>query len=220
MGKDVPPRPSPTAGENELDPLVEAAVLSGADEVFAALEGISVPEYQRERAFRDHHSTKAKDYYVLPPGQWPRLEFNWDLADSSQRFAFDGVSAADHAARYPEGLQLGYVEVEAFDAKLCHYNRRGAHELWDVGSSSKLGFMLSYLEEGHPITPVAVSVTPQEELFLLGGNHRYTAARFSGLFEMPIYVPAQDRERVEALIVVRWASRSPSATDIHTPDGP
>jgi len=42
------------------------------------------------------------------------------------------------------------------------------------------------------------------EVYLVGGNHRYTVAKFSGLVELPIYVEPELADEVAAIIPVRW----------------
>jgi hypothetical protein len=195
--------PPTQSNGDELDP-EKLGELIDPDELFAQMDGVSVEEYRQHRELRAHLVSRSKPYINSPPEEWPPLRFFWDLKRSSQRFAFDGQKQPEFDECYPDGLRLGYVDVAAFDLRLCHFNRRATHEIWKVGFVSKLAEMIVYLEEGRPITPVAVGVTPQNELYLMGGNHRYTALKFHGVERMPIYVVPGSEANVETLVAVDW----------------
>jgi hypothetical protein len=174
--------------------------------LLAELDGVSVEDYHREAAMRIRLAAIGEKYRRAPPSAWPELTFNWDLRPESQRFALDGMKSCDFEQSYPQGLVLGRVRVPEMDAALCHFNTRNdLQELWDCGFESSLCTMLAYLAEGLPITPPLVAVTPTNELCFHGGNHRYTAAKFSGLASIPIYVEPDNRSAVGGLVSVSWA---------------
>lgn len=172
----------------------------------AELDGISVEEYRREAELHTRLAKAGEKYRRAQPSEWPNLTFNWDFRPESQRFALDGMNLHEFAECYPDGLALGNVAVVEFDKSLCNFNRRNdLEELWDCGFESSLCCILAYLEEGLPITPPLVSVTTANELCFHGGNHRYTAAKFSGLTTIPIYAEPKNRLSIERLVPVIWA---------------
>lgn len=175
-------------------------------EALAELKGISLEDYRREAAHKEKIRARGENFRLLPPSQWPQLKFNWDLTKDSQHYVYDSVSPEDFSRLHPDGLVLGYVDVSELDAKLCHFNRRHSlNELWECGNASKLSYAIAYLEAGLPITPPLVSVA-NEGLCLAGGNHRYTAAKFSGEARMPIYVESVNGETVANLVQVSWGA--------------
>lgn len=181
------------------------------DEVLCEHHGFDLSEMRAEREVRASVQQEAEVYLGLLPEAWPELAWRWDFSPKAQRYVYDGVSPPDFAAAHPVGLRLGWVHVGDFDAKLCHFNRRnGLEELWEVGDQRKLADAIAYCRQGHPLTPPMVAPVRAEagvcvaELYLVGGNHRYTVAKFSGLVELPIYVDPQLAEAVAEIVPVRW----------------
>lgn len=186
------------------------------EELLAELDGVSLEEHRRESQLRERLRQIGERYRGKPPSEWPNLTFNWDLRSESQRFALDGaMKPLEFSCQFPDGFALGYVDTREFDNALCAFNRRNLSELWEVGSESKLAYILAYLEEGLPITPPLVgTTTAKNELCLHGGNHRYTACKFGGLVRIPIYASATSQAMVSKLTPVCWvAPRRHDATE-------
>lgn len=185
-------------------PMLDARTV---DEVLAELEGIPIDQYRREVEDERILRERGEAFRNRPPDEWPALHFQWDLRPDAQRFALDGVKVADFAEHYPSGFVLGHVELAAFDAVLCHFNKRNdLVELWECGFAAKLCSVIAYVEAGRPLTPPLVGVA-NGELCFQGGNHRYTAAKFSGQTQLPIYVRPEDRAAVSALLDVDWTEK-------------
>lgn len=175
------------------------------EEFFASQSGEDLETYRRNVEQRNRLGLEAKCYIDLPPDDWPQLSFNWDLSPESQRFSLDGVKLPDFQHRYPEGFFLGSVDIQKFDAKLCHFSRRdGLQELWELGSKLSLAYLIAYLANGLPITPPLVMPENNHEIRIQGGHHRYAAAKATGVELIPIYVEPCNREAVGRIVPVRW----------------
>lgn len=177
------------------------------EEIMAEIEGVSLTEFRKDVQMRERHAEIGRKYWKSLPSTWSEVQFNWDLCAEAQRFALDGESKEKFSKVYPVGFILGYVNTKKFDRYLCHYNRRrGLRELWRVGDKGKLARLLAYLEDGLPITPPLVGLMPDKKQFLLiGGNHRYTVAKFSGLKTIPIYVEPENQKEIDEFFPVEWS---------------
>lgn len=181
------------------------------DQISCERDGFDLEELRAERVVRESIWREAPAYHGLAPEAWPGLTWNWDFSAKAQRYVYDGLPPPKFKAAHPNGLRLGWVLVEQFDTKLSHFNRRnGISELWALGDESKLAKAIAYARQGRPLTPPMVAPLPTEkadratEVYLVGGNHRYTVAKFSGLIELPIYVEPELADAVAAIIPVRW----------------
>lgn len=182
------------------------------DQLLCEQHGFDLEEMRAERVVRESVQEEAEAYLGLMPETWPALAWRWDFSAKAQRYVYDGMAPPNFVAAHPEGLRLGWVRVEQFDAKLSHFNRRnGLEELWEVGDQRKLAYAIAYSRQGRPLTPpmVAPLRTGKDErateFYLVGGNHRYTVAKFSGLVDLPIYVDPELADAVVAIVPVRWA---------------
>lgn len=176
-----------------------------ADELLATLEGRDLEEYRAEKAEQAALRAEAEVYRSLNPDQWPTLSFNWSLDRTYWHKSFDGWHSRDVAEHYPEGLLVGWTDLQTFDASLCLYNRRrDLEELWSCGSESKLAYMLAYLSHGNPISPIVVGFATDGQICLHGGNHRYTAAKFSGEQRFPFLCSTNDKEKLEQRLSIDW----------------
>lgn len=155
------------------------------EEALAVLLGENLDDFRKQQALRAEIRAASEHWIEAPPERWPPLFFNWDRDPANHRFALDGLRAEDFPKHYPSGLQAAWVDVEALDAVLCAFNRRAPHELWSVGSRSKLAYVIEYVARGLPITPVLIAPHP-EGICFHGGNHRYAAARASGQLAIPV----------------------------------
>lgn len=190
--------------------------LRSYEELMAELDGISPEEFRKEYEIRTRLTAAGEKYRRALPSEWPLLKFNWDLRPESRRFALDGKKPHEFAEDYPAGFGLGNVLVADFDQALCHFNRRDdLQDLWDCGFESSLCYILAYLEEGLPITPPLVALTPSNELCFHGGNHRYAAAKFSGLVTIPIYTEPHNMSGIDKLVSVSWVDIRQSPDQIY-----
>jgi hypothetical protein len=176
------------------------------EEQLAVLDGEDLFLHRERAALRALLQIEAAEYVDKPASLWPALVFNWDLSRSSQRFSLDGTSEATFEAAYPDGFKLGWVELLDFDKRLCHFSRRdGSSELWELGTKSKLAYLLAYLSHGHPISPPLVKPVINDEFIFQGGHHRYAIAKASGVKSMPIHVHPRDQTRISELTTVQWS---------------
>jgi len=174
------------------------------DEMLAVQRGESLEEYRNEKILRARIYDESQKYIGAPVQRWPKIKFNWDIEEGSQRFCFDGNSIEEFNKYYPEGLKLGYVSLNDFDKKLCHYSRRDGDELWQLGSESKLAHLIVYLSEGQPISPPVPKPTYNEEVILIGGHHRYAIAKVLGEENIPICVCPEHIVGIKQRLNVEW----------------
>jgi hypothetical protein len=185
------------------------------DQLICERDGFDLDELRAEHVVREGVRKEAEAYVGLASQAWPDLKWNWDFSTRAQRYVYDGISPPSFAANHPTGLRLGWVSVEHFDAKLSRFNRRdGLAELWKVGDQQKLAEAIAYSRQSRPLTPPMVAPLstkegqPPTEVYLVGGNHRYTVAKFSGLAEVPIYVDPEFAGVVAEIVSVRWVETS------------
>jgi hypothetical protein len=188
------------------------------NEQLAVLRGEDLVAHRAEEAFRAALQTQAHAYLGQPPQAWPLLCFNWDLSYTSQRFSLDLGNINDlidlesasspqerFHQRYPEGFVAGWVALKEFDAHLCRFSRRdGLQELWSLGDSGKLAYLIAYLSHGYPISPPLVKPLESGELIFQGGHHRYALAKVIGVEEIPIHVLPANQLEVARIVDAAW----------------
>lgn len=176
------------------------------EELLAHLNGEDLETYRKRQQERAMLWKAAEPYLNMPPEQWHPLTFNWDLAKESQRFALDGIDAEAFRKHYPQGFVLGWLRLSDFDKHLSHFSRRdGLEELWSSGDSSKLAIAIARFKHGLPTTPPLVAPgEDKNQVFLAGGHHRYTVAKFSGQERLPIYADPDHVPTLSQIIPVSW----------------
>jgi len=174
------------------------------DQIAAENAGETLEEYRAKRSLFQRLSKESEKYIDTPSSEWPPIKFNWDLSLESQRHSLDGVSLEKFAEYYPAGFLLGFVTLQDFDKKLCHYSRRDEGELWKVGSQNNLASLIVYLSEGRPISPPLVKPLESGEVIFNGGHHRYAIAKEIGEHVIPIHIQPEYRERIDEILHVRW----------------
>jgi hypothetical protein len=195
-----------------------ARLLAEAEETGRSLESVEKlvawrykdsDEARARRELQDQIRAESEQYLLAPVSAWPEIKIKWDLSQESQHLSLDHSQAFYTRPRfdrdYPEGFLLGWVSLRDFDAKLCAFNHRTEEQLWKVGDVFKLANLIVYLSQGRPVSPSAVRVTEQRELFLLGGNHRYAVAKAIDESALPIHALPGQKELLESLLQVRWA---------------
>ena len=171
------------------------------EELFAMLEGENIETYRIKAAKQAQLNIEAEQYLNLPPDKWPRLYFHWDTSIDGHKFSLDGIKQKEFLQSYPDGFSLAWVDLEAFDSKLCHHSRRdGVEELWSLGCASKLSNVIAYLSHGYPISPPLVNRLESNELILQGGHHRYAVAKAMKLSFIPIHFEPKNFEAVASII--------------------
>lgn len=160
-------------------------------------------EYQKEQQIQQHIRTEACKYKNLPKTEWPTLSFNWNLSPEFWHKSFDGDSQSDVNSKYPEGLLLGLTDLISFDDYLHTNSKRNDTELWDFGCESKLAEMIAYLHRHYPISPVAVTIV-EEKIVIMGGNHRYTVAKFSSQSNFYFICSSNDKNALDSIINIQW----------------
>ncbi|OQW71606.1 MAG: hypothetical protein BVN35_16290 [Proteobacteria bacterium ST_bin11] len=176
------------------------------DQIHADEAGQSIEEYRKGKAQGMRISEQSKKYIGRPSSEWPKIFFNWDVSKNGQRHSLDATNQKDFAENYPEGFLLGHVFIENFDAKLCHYSRRNHGELWEVGCSAKLAFLIVYLSENRKISPPLVKPLDTGEVIFNGGHHRYAIAKELGLKRIPIYTKPEYKPEIDVILDVEWES--------------
>ena len=171
----------------------------------AVLRGEDLETYRAEEATRARIWNMASRYINEPSSNWPPIEFNWDLSSEGQRFSLDSMTLSDFTQSYPDGFNLGHVELAEFDRKLCHFSRRDEGELWSVGCTHSLACLIVYLSEGHAISPPLVKpLEDTAEVIFTGGHHRYAIAKEIGVKRIPIYVKPEHKAAVDDLLNIEW----------------
>lgn len=187
-------------------------VPTSVEEAIAVANGEDLQQYRVNRKFLEELYQNVEQLEDLSPSEWPTLVFSWDLTLEGQRFSLDGMKPEDFHKFYPEGFRCGRVLLNDLDAKLCHFSRRDTlEELWGTGCKRKLARVIRYLSRGLPISPPLVKPLANQEVILQGGHHRYAAAKFYGVTELPIHVELQCAAEVEILVPVRWTEARPLA---------
>ena len=174
------------------------------EETLAVLNGEDLEEYRKEKALRVQINEELPLYINTERSNWPAIKFNWDLSVSSQRFSLDGSTQAEFNKNYPEGFLLGFVGLKELDAILCHHSRRDDGELWELGCSHKLAFLIVYLSKGHPISPPLVKPLESGEIIFHGGHHRYAIAKELGELIVPIHAEPKFKGEIDSLLNVNW----------------
>lgn len=184
-------------------------------EIMANASGQSLEEHIEKQAFRNSLRPISEKVIGLPPEDWPNLAFNWDLSSQGRKYSFDGPgflpSEKDIPAAYRQWEQdlhqyeIGWVSVNELDEKLCSFNHR--KEPWVKGSSeSRLADVIAHLSEGHSISPVVIQPASDNKVLFTGGNHRYTAAKFSGEQRIPVYYLPEHRGQLGAMVEIENVS--------------
>lgn len=176
------------------------------DQINADNLGLTLKQYKELQIFSSKIREEAEKYKNTPSCEWPKIDINWDLQKTSQRFSLDGVKESKFEINYPKGFSLGHVSLADFDKTLCHYSRRDSGELWSVGCVSKLSYLIVYLSKGYPVSPPLVS--PNTELIgqtiLQGGHHRYAIAKEIGESIIPIYVEPENKLVMDDIVSIKW----------------
>jgi hypothetical protein len=169
-------------------------------------DGWDLETYRYDEKVRESLRSLADETQGKAPEEWPKFEINWARKPESFCYAIDCTGPQKFASYNPVVL-LGWVACEEFHNILHHYNKRASHELWELGSPSKLAKVIAHASQGFPLTPVMVKPHPssKEEIFLEGGNHRYAMINAMGLISMPILANLQHKESLSRLLNISWA---------------
>ncbi len=167
-------------------------------------DGWELSHYRHTQTIRDKLRSQADAIEGKPVEQWPEININWDLSPENFRFAFDGESQPPklYAKHYPEGLTLGWVNQAEFYDHLSHYNKRAPEELWELGFTHKLAYVIVYCAAGEPLTPVIAKPHShfEDQVVLSGGNHRYAMINSLGIKEMPLLVEHQHTDEMKSIL--------------------
>lgn len=174
------------------------------DQISADNAEETLEDFRSKQALLKRTSIESEKYIDAPSSEWPSIEFNWDLSKEGQRHSLDGESPKRFEEFYPSGFLLGWVALQEFDIKLCHYSRRNEGELWEVGSKEKLARLIVYLSEGREISPPLVKPVKDDEVIFQGGHHRYAIAKEIGEEPVPIYVEPEYQSKIDEILNVRW----------------
>lgn len=149
---------------------------------------------------------KASLFLNQDPAKWPKLLFNWDTTEAGQIYSLDnGTHHGNFYDYYPNGFILGVIPLVEFDSYLCHYSRRDGNELWKLGNPHDLAYLIAYLAEGKPISPPLVKPTDNREVILLGGHHRYAAAKAVNLESVLLYSLPEHIDALNSFMNIQWS---------------
>ena len=201
-----------------MDSRINTSLKNVIDEIAAKNSGQTVEEFRNSNIRHATLLQKAEQIRGTHPSKWPKPIFNWDLTFDGRIYSFDPPvflpnEIDNYTARkkWKEGLmefELGSVSLEEMDTYLCNYSRRdGLKELWEVGNSSKLSYVVAYISEGLPISPPVIKPTSNDEIILIGGHHRYAAAKVMGEKRIPIYCNSANLKRIDILLNVDWVNK-------------
>lgn len=180
-------------------------VQMSASEALAVAAGEKLADVRSRMELKISIEQEALSYRNQPPEKWPALEFKWDMSQDGQCFALDGMSTEKFQKVVPEKLRMGWASLVEFDAKLCRHNRRdGNDELWSLGAPGKLADVIAYVSRGLPITPILMNLLDNGEIFIEGGNHRYSAAKAVKVERIPFYAREGDVYDIDKIISVDW----------------
>ncbi len=176
------------------------------DEALAILDGQDLSVYRAEQVELAEITKEAEHHMFTAPSKWPSLEFNWDLGLDARRFTLDGCNPENFTKHFPQGLLLGWVELKDFDAKLSPQNWRAYKDLWTAGDPKKLARVIEYIRRGKSITPpLAAPLSEKNQVCLVGGNHRYTVAKFTNQHLLPLYVDPDKIEEISTIVTIDWS---------------
>lgn len=188
------------------------------DVIAAKNSGQTIEEFRSSKNRHDSLTSKAVQIRGAPPSKWPTLIFNWDLTINGRIYSFDSpvflpneVDTYSARKKWKESFKefkLGWVSLEEMDSCLCNYSRRdGLKELWEVGNSFKLAYVVAHISEGFPISPPVIKPTSNDEIILIGGHHRYAAAKAVGEKRIPIYCNSTNKIKVGHLLNIEWVNK-------------
>ena len=179
------------------------------DEICANSSGRDIDDIRREEIIMRRLEPIAKQIIQIPACDWPKLNFNWDLSDNGRCYSFDrphflpSEKDRKHAYRaWRENLlqyELRWFPLDIIDRKLSSCCFREVPWV-EGGSDHRLAQVIAHVSEGHPISPIVVSPNVDDTIFLAGGNHRYTAAKFSGQKMIPVYLLPEKLEKILELL--------------------
>ncbi|MCI5168076.1 MAG: transcriptional regulator [Candidatus Electrothrix sp. GM3_4] len=190
------------------------SLMDTLDEIMAANAGQTIEEHCESKAIREALMPKATQIKGTPPSEWPKLKFNWDLSLEGRQYSFDpfnSLSSARDIEKWKlefEDLKLGWVKLKEMDRHLCFFSRRdGIEELWNLGNSSNLAFVIAYISDGLPISPPVVEPHSEGGVILSGGHHRYAAAKAVEEEKIPIYCRPEHRNKISNLFSIEWVKQ-------------
>ncbi len=166
------------------------------EEVVGLLDGENLQEIRSRQNLREEIQLEANTYRNTSPSSWPIAAINWDVSLESQRFSFDGCSYLDFKKNHPDGFLLGWVKLAEMDRKLTEYCHRTDWQLWEVGDPGKLAFVIAHAARRLPISPPLIAPFGCDQVYFVGGNHRYAMARALKLEKIPVYL---DRNHLDAI---------------------
>ncbi|AMW77578.1 hypothetical protein AMD27_00775 [Acinetobacter sp. TGL-Y2] len=182
------------------------------DEVFlsfwASQDGLTREEYLIRKTEREIIQYEASKVMNFSPNKWPKLYFNWDLRQKNQRLSFDNVNSLEDLNHYyPEGFLAFKAELKEVDSYLNSYSKRTLEDLWKVGYPDKLAQIIIYLSnKNNSISPPVIMMN-EAGITLKGGNHRYTAAKFSSQKYVTMYTTQNYKSELNKLLkTIEWLS--------------
>ena len=63
---------------------------------------------------------------------------------------------------------------------------------------------MAHISEGRPISPPVIKPTSNGKIILIGGHHRYAAAKVVSEKKLPICCNSENRNKIDILLKVDW----------------
>lgn len=137
-------------------------------------------------AFRATIKEKSAQYLGAPISDRPSIQMNWDTAKESQRHSLDGYGEEGFEPSFSGDFLLGYIDLTEIDSTLRQFSHRDEDEIWKVGSRHELAYLIAYISEGHPISPLLIKLAFNNEIIFNGDHHRYAIAKVIGEKRRPV----------------------------------
>ena len=173
-------------------------------ELLAVMAGENIDEVRAETALRERLQKEAQKYVNASVERWPFRPIQWDVSKEAQRFSLDGCNKKDFEEHHPDGFAMGWANTAEIDSLLCAFSHRADHELWAVGSASRLAYLIAYIADGRMVSPPIMKPLEDGTIVITGGHHRYAIAWALRLSRIPICACSQHQARLAAILGIEW----------------
>ena len=148
-------------------------------------------------------------YFKKSKDQAPELNICWDLSADNFIKALDGSCEDEFNSSYPNGFAIGKVEVskiyELLEGSLKIYD---SCDLWKTADKSKTLEVIKNWHKGVALTPPLLSISYNNLISIVGGNHRFNVARIYGEGTVIFLVPLEIKDNISCMLDngIEWIS--------------
>ena len=175
-------------------------------ELLAVMAGESIDEVRAQTVLRDRVQREAQKYVNAPVASWPFRTIEWDVSRGAQRFSLDGCTKKNFEKFHPKGFELAWVNTSSLDSLLCAFSHRTDDELWAVGSTSRLAYLIAYIADGGKVSPPIIKPLEDRTAIITGGHHRYAIAWALRLSKIPVCAYPKHTGRLSQLLNLDWTT--------------